>query len=295
VSGRVSVPSRVVLVDKPAGWTSFDVVRRARRGVKEKVGHAGTLDPFATGLLLVLVGQATRVSSLMMELPKEYRVSVRFGATSTTGDPTGEITETRRRTGAKEVLGALDSLRGRISQRVPMTSAVKVGGEALYRKAHRGEQVETPVREVDVYDLTLLEFDEQSQVADILALTGKGTYIRTLAEDLGVRVETGAYAAALRRTRVGAFTVDQAVDPDALFPELYQEGASAVRSLSSALDFLPSHELSPEQVPRARNGNEVYGTPGGRLRVYGPEGLLAVYEGPAGVARPLVVFSAPQV
>lgn len=291
---RVSVPSRVVLVDKPVSWTSFDVVRRARRGVAEKVGHAGTLDPFATGLLLVMVGQATRISSLLMDLPKEYRVNVRFGAVSTTGDPTGEITQTGRRTDAATVLEALDGFRGRISQRVPMTSAVKVGGEALYRKAHRGESVETPIREVDVYDLTLVGFDEERQEADILALTGKGTYVRALAEDLGAAVGTGAHAAALRRTRVGPFVVDDALAPDVLSPRSYQVDGPAVLSLSTALAFLPRYDLTPEQVSRARNGNELQGTPAGRMRVYAPEGLLGVYEGPAAVARPVVVFPSPQ-
>ena len=291
---RVSVPSRVVLVDKPVGWTSFDMVRRARRGVAAKVGHAGTLDPFATGLLLVLVGQATRVSSLLMDLPKEYRATVQFGAVSTTGDPTGDVCETGARTDAASVLAALDRFRGRITQRVPMTSAVKVGGEALYRKAHRGESVETPSREVVVYDLTLVGFDDDGQEAEVLALTGKGTYVRTLAEDLGAAVGTGAYAAALRRTRVGPFVVDGSLGPDDLGPSLYQAGDPAVLSLSEALAYLPRHDLAPAQAARARNGNELYGTPAGRLRVYGPEGLLAVYDGPAGVSRPVVVFPSPQ-
>lgn len=296
MSQRRSVPSRVVLVDKPAAWTSFDVVRRARRGVEEKVGHAGTLDPFATGLLLILVGQATRVSSLLMDLPKEYRVTVRFGAVSSTGDPTGVIQENGdgARTDAPAVLAALDAFRGPIIQQVPMTSAVKVGGEALYRKAHRGEAVETPVREVHVYDLTLVGFDAERQEADVIALTGKGTYVRTLAQDLGERLGTGGYAASLRRTRVGPFAVDAALAPDGLSPELYEEGGPVVLSLSSALAHLPRHELSPAQAVRASNGNELYGTPPGRIRVYGPGGLIGVFDGPGGVARPVVVFPSPQ-
>ncbi len=295
MSQRRSVPSRMVLVDKPAGWTSFDVVRRARRGVREKVGHAGTLDPFATGLLLILVGQATRVSSLLMELPKEYRVRVRFGAVSSTADPTGVIQENDgARTDAKAVLAALDAFRGPITQQVPMTSAVKVGGEALYRKAHRGEAVETPIREVHIYDLTLVGFDAERQEADIIALTGKGTYVRTLAQDLGERLGTGGYAAALRRTRVGPFAVDASLAPDDLSPELYEEGGPAVLSLSEALAHLPRHELSAAQAARASNGNELYGTPPGRIRVYGPGGLIGIFDGPGGVARPVVVFPSPQ-
>ena len=142
--------SRVLLVDKPVGPTSFDVVRTARRGFGERVGHAGTLDPFATGLLLVLMGQATRLSQLLLGLPKEYELTVQFGAVSSTGDPTGEITETRwsghRGRGSA---GLWTAFGVRICQKVPLTSAVKVNGEALYKKAHRGETAETPERAGD--------------------------------------------------------------------------------------------------------------------------------------------------
>jgi len=285
--------ARVVLVDKPVGPTSFDIVRSARRGLRAKVGHSGTLDPFASGLLLVLVGQATRLSSLMMDLPKEYLLTAQFGATSSTADPTGELRPSGVKTDARAVLAALDAFRGRIMQRVPLTSAVKVDGEPLYRRAHRGETVETPEREVMVYELSLLTFDEESQSAEIVARTGRGTYVRTLAEGLGEVTGAGAYASTLRRTRIGAFSVEDALRLEDLSPERYQAADRAVLSLNDALGFLPRLDVSGRDARLAANGNGLEGGPAGRFRVYGPGGLLGVWEGPAGLARPAVVFPAP--
>jgi tRNA pseudouridine55 synthase len=285
--------SRVVLVDKPVGPTSFDMVRTARRGVRGRVGHAGTLDPFASGLLLVMIGYATRISALLMELPKEYEVTVQFGAVSTTADPTGVIAPTGGSVQAGQAVEALEQFRGRIHQRVPLTSAVKVNGEPLYRRAHRGEMVDTPEREVMVYDLTLIDFDAQAQTARLVALTGKGTYVRQLVEDLGAATGAGGYAASLRRTRIGGFTVDRALSPDELAPDRYAAGAPGVLTLDEALAFLPRHEVGGREARLAANGNELTGAPIGRFRVYGPAGLVGVYEGRAGSARPLVVFPGP--
>lgn len=282
--------SCVVLVDKPIGPTSFDVVRMARRGLRDKVGHAGTLDPFASGLLLVLVGQATRTSNLLMALPKEYEVEVQFGAVSTTADPTGDIRQTGGRVQAAQISAALEGFRGKITQRVPMTSAVKVAGEALYRKAHRGETVETPEREVMIYELTLLGFDEEAQKARLRAVTGSGTYVRSLAEDLGKVTGSGAYAASLRRTRSGGFSVQDALGPDELSPERYLAGGRGVLTLDEALAFLPVYEVGDRDAHLAANGNSLHGAPNGKFRAYGPRGLLGVYEGAEDVARPLIVF-----
>jgi tRNA pseudouridine55 synthase len=282
--------SCVVLVDKPVGPTSFDIVRSARRGMKERVGHAGTLDPFATGLLVVMIGQATRISNLLMGLPKEYDLTVQFGAVSTTADPTGEITSTGGRVTAVQVVAALDGFRGRIRQRVPLTSAVKVDGERLYKKAHRGETAETPEREVMIYDLAMVGFDEEAQTARLLALTGSGVYARALAEGVGHATGAGGYAAALRRARIGAFSVDAALKPEELSPQRYAEDGPGVLTVDEALAFLPRCELSESQARLAANGNELRESPEGRFRVYGPEGLLGVYERTGDVARPLVMF-----
>jgi tRNA pseudouridine55 synthase len=248
---------RIVLVDKPVDWTSFDVVRRARRGVVGKVGHAGTLDPFATGLLVVLVGPATRLAGLFVDLPKEYLVTVQFGAVSTTGDPTGEITTTKGETTAAALVSALDAFRGTQRQRVPMTSAIKVEGERLYRKAHRGETIETPEREITVYDLTLTGFDADQQRATLLVRCSKGTYIRTLAEDLGAALGVGGYAHELRRLRIGLFDVHDALPPDALSPEVLQASSPAILTLGNALSFLPFLTVDEAAALRVANGNEL--------------------------------------
>jgi tRNA pseudouridine55 synthase len=141
-----------------------------------------------------------------------------------------------------------------------------------------------------VYDLRMTGFDEQAQTARLVALTGKGTYVRKLVEDLGSATGAGGYAAALRRTRIGSFTVDQALKPDELLPERYPAGGPGVLTLDEALDFLPRHELSGREARLASNGNELTGAPIGRFRVYGPAGLVGVYEGRGGAARPVVIF-----
>jgi tRNA pseudouridine55 synthase len=187
----------MLLCDKPAGITSHDMVARVRRERGCKAGHAGTLDPFATGLLLVLLGRATRIQRFLTGLPKTYRARARLGWRSTTGDPDGELTRSGR------VPDSLELPTGRVRQRLPMTSAVRVGGERLYRKAHRGEVVETPEREVDVYRAELLESDGESAAYEIEC--SAGTYVRTLIETLG-----DAYCSELRRTAIGPFDLADA-------------------------------------------------------------------------------------
>ena len=295
-----SRPSAVMLVDKPAGCTSFDVVREVRRGARTKVGHAGTLDPFATGLLLVLAGQATRLSELLMNLPKEYVTEAQFGFVSSTQDSTGVLIDTESaRVTSLQVNAALDQFRGDIRQRVPLTSAVKVDGEPLYKRAHRGETAERPVREVKVYDLSMTRFDQERQVATIVARTGKGTYVRTIVHELGKALETGAYAAALRRTRSGVFNVHDS-RPPADIKRVWEAGGAGegVLSVPQALSFLPRIEVSGKEAVRAKNGNELLTGPQGRFCVFGPDGLLAVYARKPGAesdpARPLVVFPEPE-
>lgn len=187
----------VLLCDKPAGITSHDMVQRVRRERGRKAGHAGTLDPFATGLLLVLLGRATRLQRFLTSLPKTYLATARLGWRSSTGDPDGDLTETGR------VPASLELPTGLVRQRVPMTSAVRVGGERLYRKAHRGETVETPEREVEIHraDLISREGDRATYEIECSA----GTYVRTLIETLG-----DAYCAELRRTAIGPFRVEDA-------------------------------------------------------------------------------------
>lgn len=208
----------VLLCDKPAGITSHDLVLAVRRERGCKAGHAGTLDPFATGLLLVLLGRATRLQRFLTGLPKTYVARARFGWRSSTGDPDGELTETGR------IPSELELPSGRVRQRVPMTSAVRVGGERLYRKAHRGEVIETPEREVDVYRADLLHSDAES--ADYEIECSAGTYIRTLVETLD-----DAYCAQLRRTAIGPFRIEDAGDEFGLeqIAELVPAAAASLR------------------------------------------------------------------
>lgn len=187
----------VLLYDKPAGVTSHDVVAQVRRERGVKAGHAGTLDPFATGLLLILLGRATRLQRFLVGLPKTYLASARLGWRSSTGDPDGDLTETGR------VPDSLELPTGTVRQRVPMTSAVRVGGERLYKKAHRGEVVETPERDVQVHRAELLSSDGEHAHYEIEC--SAGTYVRTLVETLG-----DAYCSDLRRTAVGPFHIEAA-------------------------------------------------------------------------------------
>ena len=189
----------VLLIDKPAGVTSHDVVARVRRERGVKAGHAGTLDPFATGLLILLLTRvATREQARFMRLAKTYRTVARFGAVSTTGDPDGEITETGVLPGA-----ALQLPTGVIRQRPPAFSAVKVGGERAYRRARRGEEVLVPEREVTIHRFA--ELWRRGDRAEFEIECSSGTYVRSLIADLG-----DAYCEELRRTSIGPFSVEEA-------------------------------------------------------------------------------------
>jgi tRNA pseudouridine55 synthase len=192
----------VLLVDKPAGITSHDAVAIVKRERGVKTGHAGTLDPFATGLLLVLLGRATKLQRFLMPLRKTYLATARLGWTSTTGDPDGELAETGR------IPERLELPTGTVRQQVPMTSAVKVGGERLYKKAHRGETIETPVRDVEVHRADLVEGGDERATFEVEC--SSGTYVRTLIEALP---GGDAYCEALRRTVIGPFRVEDASAP----------------------------------------------------------------------------------
>jgi len=267
----------VLLVDKPAGVTSHDVVAGVRRayGRGVKVGHAGTLDPFATGLLLILVGRATRAQRWLMGLPKTYETVARLGATSTTGDPEGEITPTGVVPPDPPVLPT-----GTITQRPPIYSAIHVDGERAYARARRGETVEIPERQVVVERFT--QDWRDGDRAGFTISCSSGTYIRSLIMDLG-----DAYCVALRRTAIGPFSLDDAVPPG---PEV----TAGLLPLGDALALvMPVIELDHEQSRLAAHGRPV--------TVPGPADehvLLRDKEGPVavaiavepGVRRPVVGF-----
>ena len=258
----------VLLIDKPPGVTSHDVVASVRRELprKARVGHAGTLDPFATGVLLVLVGRATRAQRFLMALPKSYETVARFGAVSSTGDPEGEITETGVVPDGDLVLPT-----GRLRQRPPAYSAVKVGGRRAYALARAGEAVELPEREV-----TVTRFEQLWRDGDRRAFAidcGSGTYVRSLIADLG-----DAHCTELRRTAVGSFAVADA-DPERPI------------ALDRALAFLPELELDADQGRRIGHGQKLDwstadGPVGEPLRLRDPDGLVALGELRAGDDEP---------
>lgn len=269
----------VLLVSKPAGVTSHDVVESVRRTRRGKVGHAGTLDPFATGLLVVLVGRATRLQRYLVGLPKAYRATARLGATSDTGDCEGEIEQTSRDAPEEAVREAIARLTGEIDQRVPAHSAVKVGGERLYRKARRGEAVETPIRRVRIDRFELVRFDRVASEAALEVECSSGTYVRQLVTDLGELCGAGAYCTALERTAVGPFLLRDA-DPDRLL------------TMAAAVSFLPAHELSERDADDVRHGRRVAGGDGPRdepVRLMQGDALVAVGERRGDELKPITV------
>lgn len=293
-------PCAVLLVDKPAGITSHDVVDRIRRltGIR-KVGHAGTLDPFATGLLLILVGKATRLSDYFTPLDKEYRVTVQFGAVSTTGDVDGVITPVAPPTPVTEeaLRETLPGFTGKMRQQAHAYSAVKVGGEALYRKARRGETVKAPVRDIEVHRLELESFDGEKQQAVLSVACSKGTYIRQLCEDIAAALGTAAYAAILRRTRVGEFGVDRAASLEKLgsMPResLLAESNPSFISALGALYFLPVRDVDEKDARAVTAGRAISGEESGPVRLAADGRLLAIYRpgDDPGQLRPLVVLA----
>lgn len=278
----------VLLIDKPAGATSHDVVARVRRLLRpavKKVGHAGTLDPFATGLLVVLVGRATKLARFFVDLPKEYECTVQFGVRSDSGDLTGQLSATGRTTTLAEVDQVLPAFLGLIMQSVPMTSAVKVDGERLYKKAHRGEVVETPVKEVEIESIEVLEFDEATQQMRCRIACSKGTYVRQLAIDIGEAVGAGAHLVQLSRTATGDLCLDDAQTLAAFEDAVTARGPGDDRipglvPPTAALQFMPAIELSAAQVTAARNGARLPGGPPEPVRLTFRGELVAIY-GPA--------------
>jgi tRNA pseudouridine55 synthase len=262
------VPAGVLLRAKPEGVTSHDVVAEVRRSLPRgvKVGHAGTLDPFATGLLLVLVGKATRAQRFLMGLPKTYRAVARLGWVSDTGDRDGEIVQTGR------LPSSLSIPIGEQLQRPPAYSAVRVGGRRAYELARQGEAVETRARPVTVYRADLLWQQGDRAAFEIECSTG--TYIRSLIADLA-----DAYCEELVRTAIGPFRLEDA-DPDLIVP------------LSQALSFLPERALGQAEADAVRHGRRVRGSKGEApaVRLTCGNSLLAIAEARGDELQPVVVF-----
>ena len=217
MSETVSI-SGVIVIDKPAGLTSARVVERVKRLLPRgtKVGHAGTLDPFATGVLVLLVGKATKSCEAMMDQPKSYDATLKLGATTATDDPESpeQVTPDVRAPDRATIAAALAHFRGTILQRPPAYSAIKLGGRRAYDLARGGEQVEIDARPVNVYRIELVNY--AFPLLDLSIECGRGTYIRSIARDLGQRLGTGAHLTRLRRTRVGRYGADEAVALESL-------------------------------------------------------------------------------
>jgi len=256
------------LVDKPAGGSSFAVLRGLRPALGRKLGHAGTLDPFATGLLLVVAGRATRLATYLSGLDKSYEAVVQFGSTSTTLDPEGEITPAGPPTDAAAVAAAAEALVGEIVQAVPAASAVKVDGERAYARMRRGETVVPPPRRVTIHSLTVERFDAETQRAAIAVRCSKGTYIRQLAADLGSATRAGAYCLELRRTHVGRFAVADAGTPDEIRADPLGRW---YRSAADALPHLPARALDDAEQRDVAHGRA--------LRRLGEDGVTRLLAG----------------
>ncbi len=245
----------LLIVDKPAGCTSHDVVKRVRRAVKQKsVGHAGTLDPLATGVLVVALGEGTKLVSHLQTDDKRYRVTIVLGAETDSLDADGEVTETANvpALDLTTVERAAARFVGRHAQVVPKLSAVKVGGRPLHRRARRGEQVEAPTREVELYEARV---DQVAPAELTLSLhCGKGFYVRSFARDLARALGTVGHVKTLRRTSSGAFGLERALDGDAMTADAV---ARRLIPLREACALLPNAELTDAGVEHARHGRPI--------------------------------------
>ena len=263
----------IIIIDKPAGWTSMDVCAKLRGILKtKKIGHAGTLDPMATGVLPVFVGQATRAVSFAEGGEKEYVAGLRLGRTTNTQDTEGEtLTQSPVTVGREELEAVLPRFTGEISQIPPMFSAIKINGQKLYDLARQGKEVERKARTVTIFALEVVE--QVSETDYILRIRcSKGTYVRTLCHDIGQALGCGGCMFSLRRTMAAGFTLDESVTL-----EQRQEGGEALlRPTDSLFRDRPDYRLKTEkQEERCRNGNPFFiqeNLPEGEYRIYGREG-----------------------
>jgi len=291
------VTSGILNVNKPAGPSSFAVVRTLRRlpGVL-KAGHGGTLDPAAEGVLPILVNGATRIADFVHEWPKTYVATVTFGFTSDTGDREGTIVAATdpEAINRERIEAALPKFTGRIEQVPPLYSALKQGGEALYRKARRGEAVERRARVVEIFSIRLLDYDSVAGTARIEVNSGRGMYVRSLAQDLGAALGSGAYLSALVRTAIGPLTEADAV-PMATLAEAGEGWTRWLLPMDLPLRRWPAVALDAAGAAAVRRGLAVPApdTTGGRYRLLGPDGELVAW-GEADATRriqPRAVFS----
>ncbi len=265
----------IIIIDKPADWTSMDVCAKLRGILKtKKIGHAGTLDPMATGVLPVFVGQATRAVSFAESGRKEYVAGLKLGLVTNTQDIGGEVLSSHPVTVTQaDVLSLLPRFTGEIAQVPPMFSAIKIGGKKLYELARKGQEVERPSRAVTIYELELLE-----QVAPdeylLRILCSKGTYVRALCHDIGQALGCGGCMSSLRRTMAAGFTLEDSVTLE----EAQARGEALLRQVDSLFAPLPAYRIAHPRVEQlCRNGNPFYvkePLAEGEYRVYGMDGTF---------------------
>jgi tRNA pseudouridine55 synthase len=263
-----------LLLDKPLGLSSNAALQRAKRVYRAaKAGHAGTLDPLASGLLLVLFGEATKFAGPLLEADKEYLATLKLGARTTTGDAEGEVVS-RREVDIGNLPAVLERFRGEIEQVPPMHSALKHGGTPLYRLARRGEEVERSPRRVRISTLELLK--SSTDVLEVRVVCSKGTYIRVLAQDIGEALGCGAHLGALRRTGSGRFRIEQASALETLEALDAAARASRLVPLPRLVEDLPHAELGAADEAKLRQGQalKISGLHAGLCAVVRPDGAL---------------------
>jgi tRNA pseudouridine55 synthase len=286
----------LLVIDKPTGPTSHDIVNIVRRGTQiRKVGHTGTLDPYASGVLLILLGSATRLAEYLLEVDKEYLATIRFGAATSTYDAAGRITATRPFTFREESLEAkMQTFIGERLQVPPVYSAIKIGGRKAYDMARNGEEVDMTPRKVHIYELALLRWESPNAVVRVRC--SRGTYIRSIAHDIGEAMGSHAHLVTLRRIRLGPFSVERATPLDEL-KRRFLEGTweKIAMPASAILEGWSTVQLTAEEAVKLRNGIAIPAPEGatGRARALASEGeLLAVVEADptAGTWQPRKVF-----
>ena len=284
--------SGILIVDKPAGWTSQDVVSKLRGVFHERrVGHGGTLDPMATGVLPVVLGRATRAVEFFEHAEKTYRATLRLGMTTDTQDTTGTVLQTAPVTaGRAELEAVIQRFTGELEQLPPMYSAIKINGKKLYEIARKGGEVERKPRKITVFELSLERFD--GDTAELLVHCSKGTYVRTLCHDIGAALGCGGCMAALRRVQAGAFSLEQAVTLEQILSA--PDPAALLLPTDTLFAALPAKTLNAAQARKCRNGADFRAEwPDGRCRLYGADGeFLALASCEQGVVRTVKSFFA---
>ena len=288
----------ILVVDKESGPTSHDIVHRVRRALgTRRVGHSGTLDPFARGVLVICLGDATRLAEYIVRETKVYEAEVMFGIQTDTDDATGEVLrEEPAEVAEQDLVYVLPQFIGEIEQVPPAYSAVKVDGVRAYHMARKGEAVEVASRPVHIYAIEVLGMGSDPRPRARLRITcGKGTYIRSLARDLGVALATIATCSRLTRTRVGGFTIEEAISShDLLSDDGPEKAIAAIQPLGRAVASLPRVDIDEDQAALFVRGNGSAGSLAGEVAVWFGDILLGIGFGADGVVRPRKVMSAAQ-